>query len=182
MVRTPADNARSAFDALERLYSDADEAVRRLAAIHGARLACRPGCGQCCVDGMTVFAIEAGQHQPAARAASFRRRASCGRRVRLSRRGRPMPDLRRPAVRVPHAGSSPALDRGARGRRRRRAPRHLPVERRGDPRRGAAVRGMLDDRPVRGAARARGYRLRRRPPRSAAVAFRNEEIRGGVKT
>jgi hypothetical protein len=59
MVRTPADNARSAFDALERLYSDADEAVRRLAAIHGARLACRPGCGQCCVDGMTVFAIEA---------------------------------------------------------------------------------------------------------------------------
>ena len=59
MTRPPNDNAQPAFAVLERFYRDVDEAASRLAAVHGARLACRPGCAQCCVDGTTVFAIEA---------------------------------------------------------------------------------------------------------------------------
>jgi Fe-S-cluster containining protein len=48
------------LDALEGLYREVDEAARRLARIHGERLRCRSGCSSCCIDGLTVFEIEAG--------------------------------------------------------------------------------------------------------------------------
>lgn len=54
-----AGDERGAFSELERIYRDVDETARRLAAVHGARLRCRAGCSRCCVDGTTVFAIEA---------------------------------------------------------------------------------------------------------------------------
>jgi len=45
--------------ALERLHAEVDARAAELAALHGARLHCRRGCSACCVDGITVFAIEA---------------------------------------------------------------------------------------------------------------------------
>jgi Fe-S-cluster containining protein len=44
---------------LERLHAAVDARAARLAALHGARLQCRRGCSACCVDGITVFAVEA---------------------------------------------------------------------------------------------------------------------------
>jgi Fe-S-cluster containining protein len=44
---------------LVRLHDEVDARVAALAALHGARLHCRRGCCACCVDGITVFAIEA---------------------------------------------------------------------------------------------------------------------------
>jgi hypothetical protein len=46
----------SPLDALRR---EVDAEALRLARLHGARLACRRGCSGCCVDGLTVFAVEA---------------------------------------------------------------------------------------------------------------------------
>lgn len=48
-----------ALSQLSELYSQVDADARLIAAEHGARLQCRRGCSQCCVDGLTVFDIEA---------------------------------------------------------------------------------------------------------------------------
>jgi uncharacterized protein len=42
-----------------RLHAVVDELAAQIAARHGAALACRAGCAGCCVDGLTVFEIEA---------------------------------------------------------------------------------------------------------------------------
>jgi Fe-S-cluster containining protein len=46
-------------DILAQLYRDVDGAASRLQEAHRDRLHCRPGCSPCCVDGITVFAVEA---------------------------------------------------------------------------------------------------------------------------
>jgi hypothetical protein len=48
-----------ALTALERLHAEVDRAADALAARHGDRLNCEPGCSGCCVDGISVFGIEA---------------------------------------------------------------------------------------------------------------------------
>ncbi len=45
--------------ALLRLHTEVDARARELAVHHAARLQCKRGCSGCCVDGITVFAIEA---------------------------------------------------------------------------------------------------------------------------
>ncbi len=45
--------------ALLRIHDDVDAAVRPLVRLHGERLSCRRGCRACCVDGITVFDLEA---------------------------------------------------------------------------------------------------------------------------
>ena len=49
----------SALGALADLYVEVDRLVDRLYALGGARLHCERGCRACCVDGVTVFAVEA---------------------------------------------------------------------------------------------------------------------------
>lgn len=44
---------------LEALHAEVDAAARPLAARHAGRLHCRLGCTPCCVDGLTVFELEA---------------------------------------------------------------------------------------------------------------------------
>lgn len=44
---------------LDQLHGDVDRAAARVAETHAARLQCRRGCFDCCVDGITVFAVEA---------------------------------------------------------------------------------------------------------------------------
>ncbi len=46
-------------DSLERFYEDVDAAVRKLVASGAWRLHCTVGCFGCCVDGLTVFDVEA---------------------------------------------------------------------------------------------------------------------------
>lgn len=46
-------------DWVERLHALVDEATAPVARASARRLSCRPGCAECCVDGLTVFAIEA---------------------------------------------------------------------------------------------------------------------------
>lgn len=48
-----------ALAALRELHAEVDEAAARVAASHPGRLECAKGCSACCVDGQTVFAIEA---------------------------------------------------------------------------------------------------------------------------
>jgi len=45
--------------ALRRLHDDVDRRAGALAARHAARLRCGRGCAACCVDGLTVFEVEA---------------------------------------------------------------------------------------------------------------------------
>lgn len=47
------------LDRLLRLHAVVDELVAPLATRHAARLRCRQGCADCCVDGLTVFEVEA---------------------------------------------------------------------------------------------------------------------------
>lgn len=47
------------FEALRALYDEVDERAASLEAVHEARLNCRRGCADCCVDELTVFALEA---------------------------------------------------------------------------------------------------------------------------
>ena len=44
---------------LRALHAEVDRACAVLAARHGARLRCGRGCHACCVDGLTVFELEA---------------------------------------------------------------------------------------------------------------------------
>jgi Fe-S-cluster containining protein len=49
-------------DALEELrafHDDVDASVQELAEAHGERLQCKRGCAECCIDGVTVFEVEA---------------------------------------------------------------------------------------------------------------------------
>jgi hypothetical protein len=47
------------LDALARLHREVDACMRLLSERHAARLHCRRGCCDCCVDGITVFEVEA---------------------------------------------------------------------------------------------------------------------------
>ena len=49
----------TALDALRRLHDEVDRDAGALAERHRARLRCGRGCHACCVDGLTVFEIEA---------------------------------------------------------------------------------------------------------------------------
>lgn len=44
---------------LDRFYERVEKAVTRISAIHRDRLKCRRGCANCCVDGISVFEVEA---------------------------------------------------------------------------------------------------------------------------
>jgi Fe-S-cluster containining protein len=58
----PAEGARSREElqaGLRALHAAADRAAARLAERHRARLRCRRGCAACCIDGLTVYEIEA---------------------------------------------------------------------------------------------------------------------------
>jgi len=44
---------------VERLHETVDTLVGPLVERHQARLRCSPGCSDCCVDGLSVFAVEA---------------------------------------------------------------------------------------------------------------------------
>jgi len=48
-----------AQDYVDQLHRLVDDLVAPLEALHAPRLACERGCHACCVDGLTVFAIEA---------------------------------------------------------------------------------------------------------------------------
>lgn len=50
---------RDSRSSLQELYHDVDTAVARLTRLHAGRLRCGPGCASCCVDDITVFAVEA---------------------------------------------------------------------------------------------------------------------------
>lgn len=54
---TLSDN--NALMSLQILYGEVDHRASQIADGHGARLQCRRGCCQCCVDDLTVFEIEA---------------------------------------------------------------------------------------------------------------------------
>ncbi|HEX8170454.1 MAG TPA: YkgJ family cysteine cluster protein [Thermoanaerobaculia bacterium] len=44
---------------VDDLHAEVDDAAAALAAEHAARLACKRGCSACCIDGITVFEVEA---------------------------------------------------------------------------------------------------------------------------
>jgi Fe-S-cluster containining protein len=48
-----------ALAALEHLHREVDREAEELSRLHAARLRCRWGCSRCCIDGITVFEIEA---------------------------------------------------------------------------------------------------------------------------
>ena len=48
-----------ALEALRALHAEIDAESTRLAAVHGNRLRCGRGCASCCVDDLTVAAVEA---------------------------------------------------------------------------------------------------------------------------
>jgi len=48
-----------AQEALRRLHAEVDRAAGALAERHRERLRCGRGCSACCVDGLTVFEVEA---------------------------------------------------------------------------------------------------------------------------
>jgi hypothetical protein len=52
-------DARDPVAGLARLHAEIDGQVARLEARHAERLACRIGCHDCCVDGISVFEVEA---------------------------------------------------------------------------------------------------------------------------
>jgi len=52
-------NWEPVLEALNQLYEDVDQLAGRLHTLHAARLQCRKGCQACCVEGITVFEVEA---------------------------------------------------------------------------------------------------------------------------
>jgi Fe-S-cluster containining protein len=50
---------QEALQKLHDLRQEIDEPASQLAALHRQRLQCRRGCSDCCLDGLTVFEIEA---------------------------------------------------------------------------------------------------------------------------
>lgn len=57
--RRKNESPASAVDWVERVHAVVDELVAPIVAAHGPRLRCRPGCTDCCSDGLSVVAIEA---------------------------------------------------------------------------------------------------------------------------
>jgi Fe-S-cluster containining protein len=56
----PADDStQSVLAALDELLAEIDQQAARIAARHGARLRCGRGCAACCLDDLTVNAVEA---------------------------------------------------------------------------------------------------------------------------
>ena len=53
------DRAAECLGELERLHAEVDRRATDLGREHADRLQCRRGCASCCVEGITVFAIEA---------------------------------------------------------------------------------------------------------------------------
>jgi Fe-S-cluster containining protein len=58
MAEEPGGEA-AALAALSRFHVETDERVRVLAGRHAPRLKCSRGCASCCIDGLTVFEVEA---------------------------------------------------------------------------------------------------------------------------
>jgi Fe-S-cluster containining protein len=52
-------DALASLDDLAAFHAEVDREVAPLAALHRKRLQCRRGCADCCVDDLTVFAVEA---------------------------------------------------------------------------------------------------------------------------
>jgi hypothetical protein len=50
---------KRALDLIAALHREVDQQTSELAARHAERLACRKGCSDCCVDGLTCFDVEA---------------------------------------------------------------------------------------------------------------------------
>lgn len=48
-----------ALNALRRLHQEVERRAEELAKVHGERLTCARGCSACCLDGLTVFSVEA---------------------------------------------------------------------------------------------------------------------------
>jgi hypothetical protein len=47
------------LEELRALHREVDAAAAELARVHGARMQCKRGCAECCIDGVTVFEVEA---------------------------------------------------------------------------------------------------------------------------
>lgn len=62
--------ADAPFAALEALYAEVDAVAGEIASHHAERMQCRRGCHDCCVDELTVFAVEA-EHLTARHGAVF---------------------------------------------------------------------------------------------------------------
>ena len=58
-MRSHEDDGRSLEALLEELHREVDGESRALEVLHRERLQCRRGCAACCVDGLTVFTVEA---------------------------------------------------------------------------------------------------------------------------
>ena len=54
-----ADDGGDAVAAVERFHAEGEAQAEPLRARHAARLACRRGCSACCIDGLSVFEVEA---------------------------------------------------------------------------------------------------------------------------
>lgn len=46
-------------DKLQLFYNEVDSQSQRLAEVHAERLQCQRGCSSCCVDGITIWNVEA---------------------------------------------------------------------------------------------------------------------------
>lgn len=55
----PGDVPAGTIDWVEKLHALVDEAAAPVERANAERLRCRAGCSDCCVDGLTVFTIEA---------------------------------------------------------------------------------------------------------------------------
>lgn len=53
------DPTHPVFEALDYLYAQIDRHVETLSRFHAERLVCAQGCCDCCIDGVTVFEVEA---------------------------------------------------------------------------------------------------------------------------
>lgn len=58
-MAAPKEQTRAAKDAVDDLHARVEEQAGQLHVLHAERLQCRRGCAQCCVDGLTVFEVEA---------------------------------------------------------------------------------------------------------------------------
>jgi Fe-S-cluster containining protein len=62
----------AALGAAASFHEMVDHAAAAVAAQHGPRLTCHRGCAACCIDGVTVFSVEAGLIRRSAEAAALR--------------------------------------------------------------------------------------------------------------
>ncbi len=52
-------NDQEAISAVEQIHREVDRRTKRLDQVHRDRLRCGRGCTSCCLDGLTVFTVEA---------------------------------------------------------------------------------------------------------------------------